>query len=176
MRRWIMGGLAFLVACSSMAGIRIGEKEIDGSSLTDYATYAWVSNHPSESGSFLADGSSSARWMESVGDKVLASRGFKPVSREEASLHLRYTALSTGALQVAKGSTEHPDVNWVIDPQAHSTLEFREGALVIEALDAETGDLVWAGWAADTVSVDERKLTKTLEKAINKILKQVPKR
>jgi len=176
MKRWIVGALALMVAGSVQAGMKVGEKEVAGVTLADYATYSWVSNHEPDSGSFLAAESSTARWMESLGDKVLAGRGFSEASREEAAVHLRYTALSTGNLKIAQGRTEHADVNWVIDPHAHASIDYREGALVIEALDAKTGELVWAGWAADAISMDERKLTKTLEKAINKILKQVSKR
>ena len=174
MRRLVWFGVAWLVATGATAALKVKARAFPGPAVSSYETYGWKSNQDNPD-ALLGEGASMASGMEALGDEILAARGFSPA--DEPDLWIRYTALSHGDLQVADPNVEEPDdVRWVADPSGHFTVSYRKGTLLLEFVDAETEKLVWAGWASDVVPADERVIRKKVDRAIVKILKQLPRR
>jgi hypothetical protein len=67
-------------------------------------------------------------------------------------------------------------VTWVGDVGAHGVTAYRQGTLIIELVDAESEERIWAGWASDALPAvpDADKVGKKAEKALKKILKRLP--
>jgi hypothetical protein len=175
MKRWIVYGLGLLMATTAVAGMKVRSLSVPGVDLGNYATYAWHSNHDSDSGSFMAEGSPTAKRMEGLGNPLLAERGLSEVSSGEPDLWIRYTALSVGNVKMAKNRGEGGDVNWILEPMTFHDVSYRQGTLLLEFVDAESERLVWAGWASDVVPDADQLIVQKIDKAIQKILKKLPK-
>ncbi|MDH3743646.1 MAG: DUF4136 domain-containing protein [Acidobacteriota bacterium] len=159
------------------AGMKVKTKTGRGTALASYETYAWKSQHDAESEHILAAGSPSAQILESVADPMLRKYGLSLESNGEPDLLVRYTGVSREMLNI-EGTTRDLGGNatWIGDPHAHSMMMQREGTLLLEIVDAVTEKLVWAGWATDAVDTvpNPVKITKKIEKATKKILKELP--
>jgi len=175
MKRWIVYGLGLMMASGAVAGMRVKSLSMPGVELGRYATYAWDSNHDPDSGSFMAEGSSTAKRMERLGNPMLAERGLSEVASGEPDLWIRYTALSVGNVSMARNAGEGSDVNWILEPMTFHDVSYRLGTLLLEFVDAESDQLVWAGWASDVMPDADKLIEKKIDKAIQKILKKLPK-
>ena len=159
------------------AGMKVKTKTGRGPDLASYETYAWKSQHDPESEHILAAGSPSARILESIADPLLSQHGLTLAETDEPQLLVRYTGVSREMLNI-EGTTRDlgGGATWIGDPNAHSMTLQREGTLLLEIVDAKTEKLVWAGWATDAVDAvpNPVKITKKIEKATKKILKELP--
>lgn len=166
-------------AALARAGMKVHSKSWGDAALAEYDSYSWLAADEADSGAVIAKGTRLAGKLEVVGDAILIKAGFSKGTGEGRRLVFRYRGLAADMLDiegVTKEISEH--VTWVGDPNAHSMTSYRKGALMVEALDAETDELLWAGWAVDLIELipDRQKLAKKAEKAMAKILKQLPKR
>ena len=143
--------------------------------LSDYTTYAWVSHHEPESNHILAAGSPAAERLESIADPILAKYGLRLAS-DGPELLIRYTGVSREMVSVEGTTRDFGAATWVGDPNAHAVLTERIGTLLLEFVEAEEEQLVWAGWANDTIDTvpNSAKVAKKIEKATKKILKELP--
>ncbi|MEL6926613.1 MAG: DUF4136 domain-containing protein, partial [Bacteroidota bacterium] len=53
-------------------------------------------------------------------------------------------------------------------------INYDEGTLVLDFVDAKTEKLVWRGTATDVLSSDEKEITKTLKRAIRRLIAKYP--
>jgi len=176
MKRFVVFGAALLMAGTVHAGMKVRSWSPPGVNVAGYTSYQWSSNHDADSGSFMAQGSSTAMRMERLANGGLTERGYVESSSGEPDLWIRYTALSTGNISAAKNRGEGGDVNWILEPMSFHDTSYRAGTLLLEFVDAETDELVWAGWASDVIPEGDQVIRKKIDKAITKIIKQLPER
>lgn len=166
-----------LSAASAGAGMKVNSKSWGDASLTNYESYSWLAADEKDSGALIAKGTRLAAKLEAVGDPILVKAGLAKGAGDGPRLVLRYRGLAADMLDIEGVTKEISDhVTWVGDPNEHSMTSYRKGALLVEALDAESEELLWAGWAVDVIELipDPQKLAKKAEKAMTKILKKFP--
>ena len=169
--------LLCLIAASANAGMKVKSRSWDRAGLARYETYTWRAANEADSGALIAKGTELATRLEAIGDQILARAGLEKSSRGGSGLVFRYRGLAADFLEIEGTTKEISDhVTWAGDPNAHSMISYSKGALLVEVLDAESDELLWAGWAVDVVELipDPRKVAKKAEKAMVKILKQFP--
>lgn len=57
-----------------------------------------------------------------------------------------------------------------------NVVQYQEGTLILDFMDAKTNTLAWRGWAVSVIDDDGQLREETLTKAIVKILEQFPKK
>ena len=86
----------------------------------------------------------------------LGAAAFQPLISERVErdaspdLLINYVGYGTDMTDI-EGITKQvaPGVKWIGDPQAHSMRSYREGTLVFEVVDTESGEMVWSGWVTE---------------------------
>ena len=178
MRRWLIYCCVFLAAATvCTAGMKVGSKSYAGADLSAYATYEWSTDQEADSGHPLAEGSALDRRLQGVARNLLAKRGLAPVPDGEPDLWIRCFAIAQEMQEIGGVKRDMGGgVAWIGDPGAHGVTAYRQGTLIIELVDAETEEPLWAGWASDAVPTvpDPAKVGKKAEKALKKIFKQLP--
>ena len=168
-----------LLSAAAGAGMKVQSRSWGDTDLASYESYSWLAADEKDSGAVIAKGTRLAAKLEAIGDSILVGAGLAKGAGDGPRLVFRYRGLAADMLSIEGATKEISDhVTWVGDPNAHSMTSYRKGALLVEALDAETEELLWAGWAVDVIELipDPQKLAKKAEKAMTKILKEFPKK
>lgn len=171
--------VVLLAPVTASAGMKVESRTWDAVNLARYGTYTWRPADDAKTGALIAEGTKLAATLEAIGDQILAKAGLAKSSDGEPGLVMRYRGMSADMLSIEGTTWEISDhVSWIGDPNAHSMTTYRKGALLVEVLDPETEDLLWAGWAIDVLELipDRKKVAKKAEKAMTKILKEFPVR
>ena len=171
-----------LLAAALAGGMLEAAEKVDvrtkeGADFSVYQTYAWTSHDYLDKASPLREGAPLDTKIRNAGDKLLASRGFERVGRDESpDLLINYVGMADDYFQV-EGVTKEiaPGIKWIGDPRAHSMRSYREGTLVFEVVDTNTGDMVWSGWVSD-LAPTMVKLQEKAEKATRKVFRNFPSR
>ncbi len=171
--------IVLLTPVAASAGMKVEARTWDGAGLARYGTYTWRPADDAKTGALIAEGTKLAATLEAIGDQILAKAGLKQSADDKPSLVFRYRGMAADMLSIQGITREISDhVSWIGDPNAHSMTSYRKGALLVEVLDPETDDLLWAGWAVDVLELipDQKKIAKKAEKAMAKILRKFPVR
>ena len=171
--------LSLAVICASAAhgGMKVKSESKKGVDLSTYTTYSWKAADPSDSGLMIAEGTRIAGMLEEVGDKALAKAGLEKVPAGEAGLIFRYRGFAKEMLGAGGGAADSgADVTWLVGSSVPPTV-YKEGTLLIEAVDADSGELLWAGWAKGAIEAipKREKVAKKAEKAMAKIMQEFPR-
>jgi hypothetical protein len=167
-----------LLSVAAHAGMKVKSESAKGADLSSFTTYTWRAADPATSGLMIAEGTRIAGIIEEVGDKALAKAGLEKRSVEEAGLIFRYRAFAKEMIGAGGGAADlGSDVTWLVGSPAPPTV-YKQGTLLIEALDAKSGDLLWAGWAQGAIEAipKREKVAKKAEKAMSKIMKEFVKK
>jgi len=178
-RTAIMFFTTLAIAVAGTAGMKVESEGRAGLDLSRYETYSWRAADNVESGAAAAEGTRLAARLEEIGDEKMKEVGFKKGAAGETDLVIRYRGIPLDMISVEniqQGDWEN--VSWIGDSGASAATSYRQGALLIEVLDGETDEQLWAGWAKDALEMtaSREKIEAKAEKAMKKILKQFPKR
>ena len=177
MKRLTILGLCLLAAGALLAADPVDIRAREGVDFSQYETYAWTSHEYLDKDSPLREGGPLDGRIRSAADKLIESRGFTQVAREEApDLMINYVGMGNDYFK-AEGVTKEiaPGVKWIGDPNAHSMRSYREGTLVFEVIDTASGEMIWSGWVTELAPTIE-KLQAKAEKATRKVFKHFPSR
>lgn len=171
----VVGFAMLLAAGLILAGEPVEVRAKSGVDFSRYASYAWaareglVADHP------LAEGSPLDVEIKNAADRTLAAKGFARLDRGMSpDLLINYVGVARDVLET-EGVTKSlgKGVQWIGDPNAHAVRSYREGTLVFEVVDAESGEMVWSGWVIE-LAADVAKLRAKAEKATRKVFKHFP--
>jgi len=121
-------------------------------------------------------------------DIELASLGYEKVDPEQADILIDYhlsteekTKVTTfdnyyGSSYYGHGyghSYGYADASYVATPIVR---EFLEVTLTLDIIEAQTGDVIWRGWAIKSLDQDPKpkKVRKLIRRSVHKILKKLP--
>lgn len=156
-----------LAACASMAATG-GSFFAPGAPPIAPRSYAWAPAEPAATGDPRLDAN---RFLEErVHDAVdaeLAARGF--VKSATPTVLVQYHANVVQDIYLT--GTEQPG------GQRRRPEVFEKGTLVIDLVDAATGQLVWRGWAVDSVDgvVDDQAwMERRIDEAVARIVRRLP--
>ena len=177
MKRLTILGLVFFVAGALSAADPVDIRAKEGVDFSQYESYAWTSHDYLDADSPLREGAPLDTQIRGAADKLMRSRGFTRVEREESpDLMINYVGMGKDYFQ-ATGITKEvaPGVKWIGDPNAHSMRSYREGTLVFEVVDTATDEMIWSGWVTELAPTID-KLRAKAEKATRKVFKHFPSR
>ena len=177
MKRWSIYGALLLVAAVCSAGMRVDSKSYAEMDLAGYDTYDWSTDQEADSGHPLAHGSPLDLRLQGIARDLLSKRGLAPSGEGQPDLLIRCIAISKEMQDIGGVKKDMGGgVTWVGDVGAHGVTSYRQGTLIIELVDAESEERLWAGWASDALPAvpDPDKVGKKAEKALKKILKLLP--
>jgi hypothetical protein len=170
--------LVTLLPGMASAGMKVKSESRPGVDLTAYSSYSWKAADPATSGLMIAEGTKLAKALEEVGDGEMAKVGLNKRPSGESELIFRYRGFARDMVGVAGGGADpNPDVNWIVGGGA-SSMAYKKGTLLVEAVDAESGELLWAGWASDVIEAfpKREKVARKAEKAMRKTMKEFAKK
>jgi len=173
--RLILTAVILLLASVAFAAQPVDIRAKAGVDFSKYETYAWASHDYLIEGDPLREGTPLDLEIKAEADGLIARKGFERVERD-ASPDLMINYVGTGSdtfesegltKEVAKG------VKWIGDVNAHSMRSYREGTLVFEVVDTESGEMVWSGWVTE-LAPDVEKLQAKAGKATRRVFKHFP--
>ncbi len=171
-------GIAFLMlATSGFAAEPVEIRAKAGVDFSKYETYAWASHDHLVEGNPLRDGEPLDLEIKSEADKLIARKGFDRVDRDASpDFLINYVGMASDVFD-AEGVTKEvaKGVKWIGDVNAHSMRSYREGTLVFEVVDTDSGEMVWSGWVTELAS-DVTKLRAKGGKATRRVFKHFPEK
>ena len=173
--RFAVTAVILLLAGVAFAAEPVDIRAKDGVDFSKYETYAWTSHEYLVEGNPLREGAPLDRQIRGAADKLIKSKGFTRVEREESpDLMINYVGMGSDHLET-EGITQEiaPGVKWIGDVNAHSMRSYREGSLVFEVIDTKTEEMIWSGWVTELAPTIE-KLQAKAEKATRKVFKHFP--
>lgn len=178
MKRLLLALSVLLVITQAAdAGMKVKSESLEGADLSSYETYSWKAADPSTSGLMIAEGTRLAKKLEEIGDRALAKAGLEKKAAGEAALVIRYRGFAKEMVGAGGGASDlGSDVTWLVG-SSPPPMVYKQGTLLVEALDAETEELLWAGWAQGAIEAipKREKVAKKAEKAMAKIMKEFPR-
>jgi len=176
----LMVGSLIATGC---AGVRVSQDYDPETDFSALQRYAWQTDSQEQNGSPLADNPLLQQRIHEAVEQTLAARGFRQVSRSEADFLVRHryqVRQKVGSENVRTGIGIGTGGSGTFGGIGISTgggvREYSEGTLVIDVVDADTGELLWRGMGSREVftHADPRKTTRAVNETVAKILAQFP--
>ncbi|MDY7093047.1 MAG: DUF4136 domain-containing protein [Acidobacteriota bacterium] len=167
--------LALTVAApAASAKIRVEVTQDAEAPYGDYGLYRWKELPKLPAAAPSRAPILEARLQAAV-EKGLQNRGFQKATEDQEA---DFLVLIFGAIEdrLDLSGVDYelsPRVHWADDESLRFQRSYKEGTLVIDILDAASGELVWSGAAHDASDKPE-KLVERIEKAVAKILRKFP--
>jgi hypothetical protein len=165
--------VAGLAGCASM---NVSSHVERGVNFTEYVTYDWgppdnlpVGDPRLDNNPFFND------YLQGAVEKKLATKGFAPAAGKGADLLIHYHASVNQRLDVYRADQQAGYCYGNCEPQV---MDFEQGTLVIDVVDAKTKKVVWRGWAQDTMTgvIDnQERLQKQVDEAVTKMMLLLPR-
>lgn len=169
--------MILLLAAVTFAADPVDIRAKAGVDFSKYQTYAWASHDYLVEGNPLRDGEPLDLEIKSEADALIVRGGFERVDRDAApDLLINYVGMGSDTFE-SEGVTKEvaKGIKWIGDVNAHSMRSYREGTLVFEVVDTESGEMVWSGWVTE-LAPDVEKLRDKAGKATRRVFKHFPSR
>ena len=142
-----------------------------GASLDSYRTYAWGPADRGGTGDVRLDNNEIFQErVRTAVEKQLASRGFERAA-DAPQLLVHYHASVTQRIDLSESEP------WTSCDDCRPFI-YDAGTLVIDLVDAGTGDLLWRGWSdanIDRVVDNQRWLEEHIDETVGRILERLPR-
>ncbi len=169
------------IGCSSIK-VRTDHDELV--SFRDFRTYMWIAGVSGNRGNPAVDSPLTGRRIQNAVDGELIGRGYRRTDAGVPDFYITYSVTSL----------RRTDITSTGDPYSHryfsgyrayrnhgvgveaQTSHWIESTIVLDVIDAATGEVVWRGWATadlDTNPSPDR-VSYYVERAVAKILKEFP--
>jgi hypothetical protein len=172
--------IGHLGGCSS---IRVSQDYDPSRDFSSLQTYVWQREKQPETGDVRVDNSLLDTRFRSAIDNALAKKGFQKQSEGKPDFFVAYTYQIDSKIESSKvtfgfgfGSGGGGAYTGMGVNSGGRVNEYDEGLLVIDLMDAATGDLLWRG--TGTARVDQHskpeESVKDINEVVEKILAQFP--
>ena len=161
------------VAAISCMTMSVSSHLQPGVNFAQYRTWDWGPPDSLPTGDPRLDNNSIFKdHLEGALEKALATHGFVRVSAGAApQILIHYHANVNQRMQVTE-----PEGTCSVDCKP-SVIEYEQGTLVIDLMDAKTDTLLWRGWAQDSVQgvIDNQPLMeRKIDEAVAKMMARFP--
>ena len=166
----VLGTTALWAACATMSA---GSYVARGVDVTRYRTFAWAAADPLPTGDPRLDNNAIFKdYLQGAVERHLRRRGvlLVPASAEPELLvhfHGSVTQRVDATVDHTRGDTDH----------ALSVVDFDEGTLVLDIVEAKSDRLLFRGWAVDSLSgiiASQDRMERKIEEAVTRILANMP--
>jgi Domain of unknown function (DUF4136) len=160
-----------LVSCAPMT---VGAHLERTATFSGYQTFAWGPSDALPTGDPRLDGNIFFRdHVLGAIEKQLVLKGLRLVEEASADLRIHYHANVRQRIDVDTTDRQYGYASGDRQPQL---IEFEQGTLVVDVIDASTNRLVWRGWAQDSVNPeDSDRLHRQIDAAVPRMFKQFPR-
>jgi hypothetical protein len=105
-------------------------------------------------------------------EKQLVLKGFRLLEGSSPDLRVHYHANVRQRIDVEATDRQYGYYAGDAEPRK---VEFEQGTLVVDVIDARTNRLIWRGWAQDSVDVDNRdRLHRQVDEGVARMFKYFP--
>jgi hypothetical protein len=176
-RRLILGVAAAALVTAGCATMNVSAHIDRGANFTPYLTYDWGPPDALPTGDPRLDNNPFFRdYLMGAVEKQLGTRGFKrAVSHDAADLLVHYHASVNQRVEVYGVDAQHGYCYKDCEPQV---MDYEQGTLVIDIVDARTKKVVWRGWAQDSMTGvidDQARLERQVAEAVTKMFALFPR-
>lgn len=166
----LLGTLAGCAAATASAHVE------RGITFTDYVTYDWgppdnlpVGDPRLDNNPFFRD------YLQGAIEKRLAAKGFERATTGTPDLLVHYHAAVNQKVDVY--SVDNANGYCYADCQPRF-VDYEQGTLIVDMVDAKTNKVVWRGWSQDTMNgvIDNQaRLEKQVEEGVSKMMQLLPR-
>lgn len=147
-----------------------------GISFAEYVTYDWgppdnlpVGDPRLDNNPFFTD------YLMGAVEKRLVAKGYERALTGTPDLLVHYHASVNHQVDVYGVDTQYGYCYGNCQPQV---VDFEQGTLVIDIVDARTSKVVWRGWAQDAmegVIDDQQRLERQVDEGVGKMMRLLPR-
>lgn len=169
--------LCVCIAAGCASTMTVSSHVRDGLDITRYQTYDWGPAGPLPTGDPRLDQDPFFKdHVMGAVEKGLAGRGIRLASSGTPDLLIHYHASISNRIDVNRTEREYGYCqgadcqSWVI--------EYEAGTLVLDVIDARTNQLIWRGWAQDSVEDalgNRDTMVKKIDEAVTRMLATFPR-
>ena len=201
----IRTGLSSLavVALTSCASIQVRSDYDHQASFRQLATYSWVDSEPGVGGHPAFGGPLVERRIRGVVDTELARRGYRKVTSDPYDFQIAYhvvaeeraTAYSSYGYGPYYGSRPYYGHHrfggrhygrhgyglsygsgYGLGYGSSYLREYLEGTIILDIIDARSGELIWRGWAKGELAANPKpeQVHEYIKKAVREVLDEFP--
>ncbi len=164
-------GAIALVGCGSMTVSSHIER---GADFDVYRTYDWGPPDGLPTGDPRLDNNAFFQdYVQGAVEKQLAMKGLERGASGSADLLVHYHANVTQRIDVDATDRQY---GYASSYEPH-VVDFEQGTLVVDVIDARTNKLVWRGWAQDSVAGvidDQDRLDRQTERGVTRMFERFP--
>jgi hypothetical protein len=162
---------AALAGCATMTVSSHIERGVD---FSEYVTYDWGGKDAFPVGDPRLDNNPFFRdYLQGAIEKRLAAKGYERAVAGPPDLLVHYHASVNQKVDAYESDREHGYY-----PPESRVVEFEQGTLVVDIVDAKTSKVIWRGWSQDTMTgvIDnQRRLEKQVEEGVTKMMVLLPR-
>lgn len=173
----VMAGLT-LVLIFTLAGcatMNVGSHVERGINFAQFTTYDWTPADALPVGDPRLDNNPFFRdYLQGAIEKQLAKKGYRRVSGAPADLLLHYHATVNQRMEINAADRQAGYCFQDCQPQV---IEYEQGTLVLDVVDARSKKVIWRGWAQDSVQGiidDQERLERQVDKAVTRLFERFP--
>jgi hypothetical protein len=165
-----------VVALSGCATMNVSSHIERGVNFAEYVTYEWgppdnlpVGDPRLDNNPFFND------YLQGAIEKQMSAKGFQRATAPGADLLIHYHASVNQRLDVYRADQQYGYCYGDCEPQV---VDFEQGTLVVDLVDAKTKKVVWRGWAQDTMTgvIDNQdRLKKQVDEGVTKMMVLLPR-
>ena len=158
--------------CATMTVSSHIERSIE---FGQYVTYDWGPRDNFPVGDPRLDNNPFFRdYVEGAIEKRMAAKGYELATSGQPDLLLHYHASVNQKVDVYEADRSHGYYPGVNDSRI---VEFEQGTLMLDVVDAKTSKVIWRGWAQDTMNGvidDQRRLEKQVDEGVIRMMQLLP--
>jgi hypothetical protein len=147
-----------------------------GVSFAQYRTFEWGPADALPTGDPRLDRNPFFKdHLEGAVEKQLATRGLEMATPGTADVLIHYHANITQRFEV---NGIDRDRGYCYDDCQPRLIEYEEGTIVLDLVDARTNRVIWRGWAQESVDkvIDNQdRMERQINQAVTKMMKRFPK-
>ena len=165
-----LAGIITLFALTGCASMNVSSYVARGVDLREHRAYNWAPVDARPTGDPRLDNNRFFHErVQAAVDQQLTSRGFEKSASPDLIVHYHASVSQDIRITAGERSGGHCDE---CQPEVYD-----EGTLLIDLVDARTNQLVWRGWAKDSIDgmIDNQKwMEQKIDEAVARIIKKLP--
>jgi len=168
--------LAITVAVAGCAAMTVSSHIERSVNFTDYVTYDWgppdqypVGDPRLDANPFLTD------YLMGAIEKQLDRKGYERALTGDVDLLVHYHTSVVQKVEVNEAAAPYGYCYADCQPRV---IEYEQGTIVVDLVDARTSKVIWRGWAQDVMNgvIDNQaRLEKTVDEGVTKMMVLLPR-
>jgi hypothetical protein len=172
MRKLVLVGIALLMAVSCGPIMHSSYNSDPDADFSQYSTFAWdepLNKAANESYNPLVNNTLVEKQLKSAIESEMTSRGYKLVE-SNPDLFVNFHTMVESKSEVSS----YPNNYYFWWRNDVRTINYEEGTLIVDVIDAKKDQLVWQGFTSNELRT--QKLAESLKSAVQKVFSKYPYR